>query len=127
MTRALKDVLMRKSREKKHQQFLQLTATSQNNWHGNLTLLIHRNFSCEIPLHPALRGISQEKFIRLSEFLYCKIPEPNKVRVSKLTTLVVSSYKDNKCVFLATHPMLNAEKFAPIVESLSFNTDFHAK
>ena len=39
----------------------------------------------------------------------------------ELTTLVVSSYKDNKCVFLATHhPMLNAEKFAPIVESLSF-------
>jgi hypothetical protein len=40
-------------------------ATSQNNWCGNLTLMQLTNFSCEIPLHPALMGISQEKFIQL--------------------------------------------------------------
>jgi hypothetical protein len=38
----------------------------------------------------------------------------------ELNTIVVSSYKDDKCVFLSTHPMFGAEKFAPIVESLSF-------
>jgi len=38
----------------------------------------------------------------------------------QLTSLVVSSYKDNKCVYLATHPMLNPERFASIVESLTF-------
>jgi CubicO group peptidase (beta-lactamase class C family) len=37
-----------------------------------------------------------------------------------LTTLVVSAYKDNKCVYLATHSGPNPEKFAPIVESLTF-------
>ena len=57
-------------------------ATSQNNWHENLTLLQHKNFSCEIPLHPALRGISQEKLIRFSEHPQSGIPRPNKVRVS---------------------------------------------
>jgi len=38
----------------------------------------------------------------------------------QLTSLVVSSYKDNKCVYLATHPMLNPERFGSIVESLAF-------
>ena len=37
-----------------------------------------------------------------------------------LTSLVVSAYKGNKCVYLATHTGPDPEKFAPIVESLSF-------
>lgn len=38
-----------------------------------------------------------------------------------LTSLVVSAYKGNKCVYLATHARPpNPEKFAPIVESLTF-------
>ena len=37
-----------------------------------------------------------------------------------LTALVVSAYKDNKCVYLATHTGPNPERFAPIVESLTF-------
>ena len=37
-----------------------------------------------------------------------------------LTSLVVSAYKGNKCVYLATHAGPNPEKFAPIVESLTF-------
>ena len=37
-----------------------------------------------------------------------------------LTSLVVSAYKDNKCVYLVTHTGPNPEKFAPIVESLRF-------
>jgi CubicO group peptidase (beta-lactamase class C family) len=37
-----------------------------------------------------------------------------------LTSLVVSAYRGNKCVYLATHAGANPEKFAPIVESLTF-------
>jgi len=37
----------------------------------------------------------------------------------QLTSLVVSAYKDNKCVYLVTHPM-NPEKYVSIVESLKF-------
>ena len=37
-----------------------------------------------------------------------------------LTSLVVSAYKDNKCVYLATHTSANPEKYSPIVESLTF-------
>ena len=37
-----------------------------------------------------------------------------------LTSLVVSAYRDNKCVYLATHTGPNPESFAPIVESLTF-------
>ena len=37
-----------------------------------------------------------------------------------LTSLVVSAYKGNKCVYLATHAGPNPEKFATIVESLTF-------
>ena len=38
----------------------------------------------------------------------------------QLTSVVVSSYKDNKCVYLAVHPMLDLERFSSIVESLTF-------
>ena len=37
-----------------------------------------------------------------------------------LTSLVVSAYKDNKCVYLATHTSANPEKYSQIVESLTF-------
>ena len=37
-----------------------------------------------------------------------------------LNTVLVSAYKNGKCVFLATHPMQNPETVAPIVQSLSF-------
>ena len=38
----------------------------------------------------------------------------------QITSLVVSSFKDNKCIYLVVNPMQNPEKFAPIVESLRF-------
>jgi len=38
----------------------------------------------------------------------------------QITSLVVSAFKDNKCIYLVVHPMLNPEKFAEIVESLRF-------
>ena len=37
-----------------------------------------------------------------------------------LEVIEKNSYKDNKCVYLATHTGPDPEKFAPIVESLSF-------
>ena len=37
-----------------------------------------------------------------------------------ITSLVVSSFKNNKCIYLVVNPMQNPEKFAPIVESLRF-------
>jgi len=37
-----------------------------------------------------------------------------------LTSLIVSAYKEGQCVWVAVHPMGNSEKFAPIVQSLSF-------
>jgi len=37
-----------------------------------------------------------------------------------LNTVIVSAYKNGKCVFLATHPMGSPDKFAPIVQSLTF-------
>ena len=39
----------------------------------------------------------------------------------KMTSVVVSAYKGDACVFLAIHPMGDPEIYAPIVESLSFN------
>jgi CubicO group peptidase (beta-lactamase class C family) len=38
----------------------------------------------------------------------------------QLTSLVVSAYKGNQCVYLVIHAGANPEKFAPIVESLTF-------
>jgi hypothetical protein len=38
----------------------------------------------------------------------------------KYTSLVVSSYRDNKCVFLVINTGRNPEKIASIVESLTF-------
>lgn len=38
----------------------------------------------------------------------------------KLTSLVVSSYRDKKCVYLVIHTGRNPEKFASVVESLTF-------
>ena len=39
---------------------------------------------------------------------------------SIMSALVVSAFKDNKCIYLVVHPMLNPEKFADLVESLRF-------
>ena len=38
----------------------------------------------------------------------------------KMTTFQVSAYKDDKCIFLATHPWQNPDKYEPIVQSLTF-------
>jgi CubicO group peptidase (beta-lactamase class C family) len=38
----------------------------------------------------------------------------------EVTSLVVSSYKENRCVYLAIHPGTAPDKYAPIVESLTF-------
>jgi len=38
----------------------------------------------------------------------------------KITTFQVSAYKDGKCIFLATHPWQNPDKYEPIVQSLIF-------
>ena len=38
----------------------------------------------------------------------------------QVTSLVVSSYRDNKCVYLVIHAGPNPKKFAPVVESLTF-------
>lgn len=38
----------------------------------------------------------------------------------QVTSLVVSSYRDNKCVYLVIHTGRNPEKFASVVESLTF-------
>jgi hypothetical protein len=38
----------------------------------------------------------------------------------QITSLVVSSYKDNQCVYLVVNPIQDPEKFAKIVESLRF-------
>jgi hypothetical protein len=38
----------------------------------------------------------------------------------QITSIVVSSYKDNKCIYLAVNPVQNPEKFAKIAESLRF-------
>jgi len=37
-----------------------------------------------------------------------------------ITSLVVSTYKNNKCIYLAVNPTGNPDQFAPIVESLRF-------
>jgi hypothetical protein len=41
-------------------------------------------------------------------------------KVYPITSLVVSSFKNNKCIYLVANPIQNPEKFAPIVESLRF-------
>ena len=38
----------------------------------------------------------------------------------QITSLVVSSYKDNKCIYLVVNPTLNPEKFTAIVGRLRF-------
>jgi CubicO group peptidase (beta-lactamase class C family) len=38
-----------------------------------------------------------------------------------LTTILVSAFQEDKCVFLAVHPWQYPEEVSPIVESLSFN------
>jgi CubicO group peptidase (beta-lactamase class C family) len=38
----------------------------------------------------------------------------------RVNSVVVSSYKNNQCIYLAVHPTANHEKFARIVESLTF-------
>jgi CubicO group peptidase (beta-lactamase class C family) len=41
-------------------------------------------------------------------------------KVYPITSLVVSSFKNNKCIYLVANPIQNPEKFTPIVESLRF-------
>ena len=37
-----------------------------------------------------------------------------------MTTFQVSAYKDDKCIFLSTHPWQNPDQYEPIVQSLTF-------
>lgn len=38
----------------------------------------------------------------------------------QITSIVVSSFKDNQCIYLVVNPVQDHEKFAKIVESLRF-------
>jgi uncharacterized caspase-like protein/translation initiation factor IF-1 len=45
-----------------------------------------------------------------------------KDRKKRITTIVVSAFKDDKWVFLSIHTSVHPEKFAPIAESLTFGS-----